>query len=96
MEFALSLDNLIEYYQMDFKNFEISKMIFKTQKQLFIKAYCKHFIDDNEANAQNFFNIYILGQLLWVEWARYLFVEDIDNLFGWLFDEDELAVINIL
>ena len=95
MEFALSLDNLIEYYQMDFKNFEISKMIFKTQKQLFIKAYCKHFIDD-KANAQNFFNIYILGQLLWVEWARYLFVEDIDNLFGWLFDEDELAAINIL
>ena len=81
---------------MDFKNFEISKMIFKTQKQLFIKAYCKHFIDDNEVNAQNFFNIYVLGQLLWVEWARYLFVEDIDNLFGWLFDEDELAAINIL
>ena len=96
MEFALSLENLIEYYQMDFKNFEISKMIFKTQKQLFIKAYCKHFIDDNEVNAQNFFNIYVLGQLLWVEWARYLFVEDIDNLFGWLFDEDELAAINIL
>ena len=52
-------------------------MIFKTQRQLFVKAYCKHFRDDNAANAQNFFKIYILGQLSLIEWAQYLFVKDI-------------------
>ena len=77
VELVLSLHNLTEYYQMVFKNFEISEMIFKTQRQLFIKAYCKHFRDDNAANAQNFFKIYILGQLSLIEWAQYLFVKDI-------------------
>ena len=32
---------------------------------------------------------YILGQLLPAEWVRYLFGEDIDNYYGWLFDNDE-------
>ena len=89
MELVLSLHNLVEYYEMDFKNVEISEMIFRMQKQLFIKAYCKHFIGDNAIVAQNFFKKYTLGQLLPAEWVRYLFVEDIDNYYRWLFNNDK-------
>ena len=33
------------------------------QKQLFIKIYCEHFTNANVIDAQNLFEVYILGQV---------------------------------
>ena len=54
LELGLSFYHLIEYYENDFKNLKISEMIFRTQKQLFIKVYCEHFTNANAVDAQNF------------------------------------------
>ena len=63
MERALYLWDLVEYYNNDFKEDQLSEMIFRTLKQLFMKKYCKHFTDQNVVDAQNFFKTSILGQV---------------------------------
>ena len=59
------------------------------QKQLFIRVYCEHFTNANAVDAQNFFKIYILGQVSMQKWARYLLVKNIDTYYGWLFEDNE-------
>ena len=68
LELGLSLYDLIEHHENDLKNLQISVMIFRMQKQLFIKIYlfkfyCEDFRISNAVDAQNFLNIYILGQV---------------------------------
>ena len=63
LELGLSLYDLIEHHENDLKNLQISVMIFRMQKQLFIKFYCEDFRISNAVDAQNFLNIYILGQV---------------------------------
>ena len=79
MELGLFLWDLAEYYENDFKELEISKMIFRTLTKLFMKTCCKHFVNASAVGAQNFLKTFILGQVTMRAWKRYLFVEDYDN-----------------
>lgn len=54
MELALYLWHFAEYYNNNFKQDELSEMIFRTLKQPFMKKYCKHFANQNGGDVQIF------------------------------------------
>lgn len=43
----------------------------------------------SSVDAQIFFKKYVLEQVSMQEWAQYLFVENIDTYYGWLFKDNE-------
>ena len=59
MELALPVPILVEYYEMDFKNVEISEMILGRRN----KAYCKYFVGDNAIVAQIHIRAIIAGRM---------------------------------
>ena len=60
IELALYLWHFAVYYNNNFKEDELSEMIFRTLKQPFMKKYCKHFANQNAGDAQIF-----LRHLFW-------------------------------
>ena len=60
IELALYLWHFVVYYNNNFKEDELSEMIFRTLNQPFMKKYCKHFANQNAGDAQIF-----LRHLFW-------------------------------